>query len=239
MVCQSCRHEFCWLCMGGTDTHETPRGWPHAKQCDSIEDVKKKGRLDFMWDESKAVAKMEQELKHLEGHSKKYKYHREMNKKHTRQLTQLKQKIQGIINATVDYSWDEFQFLVDTVEVCMQARTALMYSCAFRFYLIGANRQAYFDRIIDELETALDHLMALSQPNWFFYMQYVDGIPVLRENFVAYKQRLEDTSETFITLFNEFMPSVKDGMPELPPSDVVPTENEEKVEPDEERKVEE
>ena len=108
MTCNSCRHEFCWLCMGGTDVHEWPRGWGHAKQCDSIADVEKKGRLEFMWDESKAVAAMERDLKHLETHAKKYKYHREMNKKHGRQLVQLKAKCQSILDATIDYTWDEF-----------------------------------------------------------------------------------------------------------------------------------
>ena len=66
MVCQSCRHEFCWLCMGGLDCHETPPGWPHAKQCDNMDDVIRKGRVEFMYDESEAIAKMEKEVRHLE-----------------------------------------------------------------------------------------------------------------------------------------------------------------------------
>ena len=84
MNCQACRHEFCWLCMGGLDCHETPPGWGHAKQCDTMADVIAKGRVDKMYDESANVTKMERELKHLEKHSKKYKQHREMNKKHAR-----------------------------------------------------------------------------------------------------------------------------------------------------------
>jgi len=67
------------------------------------------------------------------------------------------------------------------------------------------------------METALNHLLALSDPNWFFYMQYINGIPVLRENFSDYRERLKDTKDDFIKLFTEFMPSVKTGMPDLPP----------------------
>ena len=50
--CQACRHGFCWLCMGGDDLHPTPQGWPHPKQCDSMNDVIKLGRVDKMYDES-------------------------------------------------------------------------------------------------------------------------------------------------------------------------------------------
>lgn len=58
-----------------------------------MNDVIKKGRVDKMWDESANLAKMERELKFLEKHSKRYKHHRDMNKKHARQLRALKQKI--------------------------------------------------------------------------------------------------------------------------------------------------
>jgi len=73
--CASCRYGFCWLCMGGTDIHEYPRGWPHPKQCDSVADVQKLGRMDKMYDESKDVEKMERDLKYIEQFAKKYKYH--------------------------------------------------------------------------------------------------------------------------------------------------------------------
>ena len=209
--------------MGGDDVHETPPGWPHFKQCDNLNDVIKKGRVDNMYDESENIARMEREQKHLAKHSDKFKYHKEMNQKLTRQLTALRQKVESILTATVDYDWSAFQFLADTVELCQEARIALMYSSAFRYYLMGANRQAYFDRILDELETALDHLAVMADPNWFFYIQYVNGMPVLRDSFSAYRDRLEGTKAEFVELFTEFMPSVKTGMPDLPPDSIEPT----------------
>ena len=60
--------------MGDDTNHEWPRGYGHAIQCDSMEDVKKKGRLEFVYDEHAAAAKMERELKTIEVHSNRYKY---------------------------------------------------------------------------------------------------------------------------------------------------------------------
>ena len=40
---------------------------------------------------------------------------------------------------------------------------------------------------------------------------------MLRDNFTAFRERLEDTKDEFLKLFTEFMPSVKTGMPDLLP----------------------
>jgi len=66
-----------------------------------------------------------------------------------------------------------------------------MYSAVYRYYLFGKERQAYFDRIIDELETGVDHLMVMSNPNWFFYFKKINGKDVLRDTWPSYRKRLE------------------------------------------------
>lgn len=86
VTCQACRYGFCFLCMGGVDCHEFPAGYGHPIQCDSIEDVKKKGRLDKMYDPSADVETMERLKAHLEKFATKYRYHKEMNRKHSIQL---------------------------------------------------------------------------------------------------------------------------------------------------------
>ena len=70
----------------------------------------------------------------------------------------------------------------------MKARTSLMYSSAFRHYLVGKSRQEYFDQIIKVLEFDLDHLLAMAEPNWFFYLQVVNGQPVFRDNWRVFKE---------------------------------------------------
>lgn len=91
-----------------------------------------------------------------------------------------------------------------------------MYSAVFRYYLFGKERQAYFDRIIDELETGVDHLMVMANPNWFFYFKKINGKDVLRDTWPGFRARLEQSRDEFVTLYQHFMPSVKTGMPDLP-----------------------
>ena len=108
VTCQACRYGFCFLCMGGADVHEFPAGYGHPIQCDSIEDVKRKGRLDKMYDPSSDVELMERLKAHLEKFAIKYRYHKEMNSKHEFQLKALKRKIATFVRG--NNSFDEAEF---------------------------------------------------------------------------------------------------------------------------------
>ena len=68
--------------MGGVECHEFPEGYGHPIQCDTMEDVKAKGRMEFVYDETKEAEKLEVELKFLEKFSIKYKGQKELNFKH-------------------------------------------------------------------------------------------------------------------------------------------------------------
>ena len=61
--------------MGGVECHEFPRGYGHPIQCDTMDDVRRKGRMEFVYDESKTVARMEREQKGLEKHANRFKLH--------------------------------------------------------------------------------------------------------------------------------------------------------------------
>ena len=124
---------------------------------------------------------------------------------------------------------DKFQFLFDTIEHCQQARTTLTYSSAFRHFLVGANRQEYFDKMSEGLEKDLEHLLSMSEPNWFFYMQFIDGRPILRENWSTYQTQLSEMKEKFDTIFSNFMQNVKTGMPDLPAEEDVKVAAKKKV----------
>ena len=47
MTCYNCKNGFCWLCLGGDAEHDI---WfdDHRRPCHNVEDVKKKGREEFM-----------------------------------------------------------------------------------------------------------------------------------------------------------------------------------------------
>ena len=105
-----------------------------------MEDVKKLGRLEFVYDEHAAAAKMERELKTIEKHSNKYKYQREQEKKHAALQKKIQTKITSFIRNSNSLSQLDFEFLLDSIQIARDARIALMYSAAYRFYLVGKNR---------------------------------------------------------------------------------------------------
>ena len=68
---------------------------------------------------------------------------------------------------------------------------------------------------MEELETALDHLVESSDISWYYYIKYTDGKVSLRDTFLRFKDNNEKTRAQFEKLFGQFMPSVNLGMPEL------------------------
>ena len=68
---------------------------------------------------------------------------------------------------------------------------------------------------MEELETALDHLVESSDISWYYYIKYNDGKVSLRDTFLRYKESNEKIRAQFEKLFGQFMPSVNQGMPEL------------------------
>ena len=81
--------------------------------------------------------------------------------------------------------------------------------------MVGKNRQQYFDRLIVELSAALDHLVAFSKANWFFFMNYEDGVFTLRDNFLGYRVKVENLMDDFVIMFSEFIANVKAGLPDI------------------------
>ena len=94
--------------MGGVDCHEFPPGYGHPIQCDTIEDVKRKGRLDKMYDPSADVESMERLKAHLEKFAVKYRYHKDMNVKHAAQLKALQRKIATLVRGSTSFDVEEF-----------------------------------------------------------------------------------------------------------------------------------
>ena len=73
---------------------------------------------------------------------------------------------------------------------------------------------------MEELETALDHLVDSSDISWYYYIRYTDGKVWLCDTFWRFKDNIEQTRAQFEKLFGQFMPSVNQGMPELETEDL-------------------
>ena len=80
-----------------------------------MEDVKKKGRMEFVYDEKAAAAKMERELATIEVHSKRFKYHREQEKEHEKLQQKIKLKVASLIRSSDCLIQQEFDFLFESI----------------------------------------------------------------------------------------------------------------------------
>ena len=68
MTCFSCKHGFCWLCMGDFAAHSVGAYGTHGAQCNNLDAVKAKGREQFMVENDYNAA----ELDTLQNTLKKY-----------------------------------------------------------------------------------------------------------------------------------------------------------------------
>ena len=84
----------------------------------------------------------------------------------------------------------DFDFLIDIAGLVIAARRSLSYTYPWRYYLIGENKQRYFDFIQGDLEQSLEKLNEKNEENWLEYLDQdqVTGKPRLGERFFAYKQ---------------------------------------------------
>ena len=71
MKCQSCSHEFCWLCLGGKEVHENS-GFGHFQQCNRVADVERKGRSEIMEKADLNAKQQEIENKRKRYYTRKY-----------------------------------------------------------------------------------------------------------------------------------------------------------------------
>ena len=74
ITCKSCGHGFCWLCMGGKESHGGTDG--HIYQCNTVADVQRRGfKVDVK--NTADTADEEFEMYRLDFYATRYKNHQQ------------------------------------------------------------------------------------------------------------------------------------------------------------------
>ncbi|KTF92456.1 hypothetical protein cypCar_00027872 [Cyprinus carpio] len=146
MVCrnQSCKAEFCWVCLGPWEPHGS--AWYN---CNRYNEDDAKAARDAQ-ERSRAA------LQRYLFYCNRYMNHMQSLRFEHKLYAQVKQKMEEMQQHNM--SWIEVQFLKKAVDVLCQCRSTLMFTYVFAFYLKKNNQSIIFENNQADLENATEVL---------------------------------------------------------------------------------
>ncbi|CAF0788086.1 unnamed protein product [Adineta steineri] len=145
LICknQSCKYEFCWVCLGAWEPHGS--SWYNCNRFN--EDDAKKARDEQ--DRSRSA------LQRYLHYYKRYHNHHESLRLENKLLEQVQKRMESMQQ---QMSWIEVQFLQIACDVLRQCRQTLMYTYPFAFYLKRNNHSIIFEQNQADLEHSTEEL---------------------------------------------------------------------------------
>lgn len=126
MTCQSCRYEFCWICMGNwTDHGANTGGYYRCNKFDPNDDPSN------MSDAAKAKRELDRYLHYY----KRYHAHSEAEKFAKRQLKETAARMVILQEQSDNGLWADVEFLKTANQQLVECRRVLKYTYAFAYYM--------------------------------------------------------------------------------------------------------
>ena len=127
MTCQSCKYEFCWICMGDWNEHGANTGGYY--KCNKFDNSSSStGQSD--------ADKAKRELDRYLHYYKRYHAHAEAQKFATRQLADTEAKMVLLQEASDNNTtWIDVQFLKTATEQLIECRRVLKYTYTYAYYM--------------------------------------------------------------------------------------------------------
>ncbi|KAI1280441.1 putative E3 ubiquitin-protein ligase ariadne-2 [Halotydeus destructor] len=145
LTCYSCKHDFCWMCLGDWKTH---------------------GSEYYECSRYKENPNIATESAHAQAREalKKYLFYYERWENHSRSLLLEEQTLQRIkerINQKVmenKGTWIDWQYLIDAASLLAKCRYTLQYTYPFAYYLESGPRKQLFEYQQAQLEAEIENL---------------------------------------------------------------------------------
>ena len=144
MTCNSCRHEFCWICLGAWEPHGS--SWYNCNRFDDD-------------DSQSAREKQKESRRTLERYLfyfNRYQNHGESLRLESKLWKMVEHKQREMQKAGM--SWIEVQFLAKAVRALTDARTVLRDTYVFAYYLVKNNQCQIFENNQRDLEMSTENL---------------------------------------------------------------------------------
>jgi len=168
MICknQSCKSEFCWVCLGPWEPHGS--SWYNCNRYD--EDEAKSNRDS----QEKSRALLQRYL----FYCNRYMNHLQSLKFESKLYAMVKEKMEEMQQHNM--SWIEVQFLKKSLDILCECRRTLMYTYVFAYYLKKNNQSYIFEDNQRDLESATEQLS-----------EYLER-DISAENLADIKQKVQD-----------------------------------------------
>ncbi|XP_023338775.1 E3 ubiquitin-protein ligase arih1 isoform X2 [Eurytemora carolleeae] len=168
MICknQSCKTEFCWVCLGLWEPHGS--SWYNCNRYD--EDEAKNNRDS----QEKSRAALQRYL----FYCNRYMNHLQSLKFESKLYAMVKDKMEEMQQHNM--SWIEVQFLKKSLDILCECRRTLMFTYVFAYYLRKNNQSAIFEANQKDLESATEQLS-----------EYLER-DISAENLADIKQKVQD-----------------------------------------------
>lgn len=154
MTCQKCRYEFCWICLGTWEKHQSTYWSCNRYDSKQVEEVKKRR------------SEKQQSLNRYLHFFKRFSVHQksmegdECTLRNVHKCMLLYMKAQRD-NKDRGVSWNDVQFLSDAIRSLTSGRKTLMWTYAFAFHLKKTNLSEIFEGMQDFLNKTVEDLSML------------------------------------------------------------------------------
>jgi len=161
MTCSSCKHEFCWICMGDWSDHgASTGGYYKCNKFDSGTGATKE------LDQSDA-AKAKRDLDRYLHFYKRFHAHQEAQNFAKKQLKETESRMIALQESSDGAKWTDVEFLKTANEQLVECRRVLKYTYVYAFYMdlspAMAMQRERFEHHQEMLERFTEHLSELSE----------------------------------------------------------------------------
>ncbi|ODQ67975.1 IBR domain-containing protein [Nadsonia fulvescens var. elongata DSM 6958] len=148
MKCKTCRHEFCWICMGDWIKH----GQAYYN-CSRYDDKDSK-------ESREAISDSRHSLERYLHYFNRYANHEQSARLDKKTYIMVVKKSK-VLQESIGMSWIQAQFLSQSFKILHQARKTLKWSYAFAYYLEKSHVTTIFEDNQSDLEFAVEQLSEL------------------------------------------------------------------------------
>ncbi|XP_059481460.1 potential E3 ubiquitin-protein ligase ariadne-2 isoform X2 [Neocloeon triangulifer] len=146
MQCYSCKHDFCWMCLGDWKTHGS-----EYYECSRYKDNPNIANESAHAQAREALKKYLHYYERWENHSKSLK----LEEQHLKKVTK---KITGKVMNSGSGTWIDWQYLLDAAELLAKCRYTLQYTYPFAYYMEPGSRKELFQYQQASLEAEIENL---------------------------------------------------------------------------------